>query len=88
MFHLRIMLTAMRALRQNLLRTLLATLGVVIGVGAVVAAVSILEGSQRQMLGQTEALGADQLIVLNGSRDRSHRRVMTNSLLPEDADSI
>ncbi len=88
MFHLRIILTAFRGLRQNLLRSMLATLGVVIGVGAVVAAVSILEGSQRWVLDRVEALGADQLIIVNGSEERSHRRTQIASLLPEDALSL
>jgi putative ABC transport system permease protein len=85
MFHLKLILTALRGLRQNLLRSLLATLGVIIGVGAVVAAVSILEGAQRDILDRFESLGADQVIVFNGSERRRHRVAQVNSLLPEDA---
>lgn len=88
MFQLRIAITAFRGLQQNLLRTLLATLGVVIGVGAVVAAVSILEGSQRLVLKQVEAFGADQLLVLNGSEQRHHRQTAILSLEPKDARTI
>ena len=88
MFHLRIMLTALGGLRQNLLRSLLATLGVLIGVGAVVAAVSILEGAQREILDRFESLGADQVIVFNGSERRRHRAQQVQSLLPDDAKLI
>jgi putative ABC transport system permease protein len=88
MFHLQILLMSFRGLRQNLLRSLLATLGVIIGVGAVVSAVSILEGAQRDILNRFESLGADQLLIFNGSDRRSHRQVQTNSLLPRDADLI
>jgi len=88
MFHLKLILTALRGLRQNLLRSLLATLGVIIGVGAVVAAVSILEGAQRDILDRFESLGADQVIVFNGSERRRHRVAQVNSLLPEDAKQI
>jgi len=88
MFHLRILITAIRGLQQNLLRSLLATLGVIIGVGAVVAAVSILEGAQRDILDRFETLGSDQVIVFNGSDRRRHRATQTNSLLPEDAEQI
>ncbi|UCE58509.1 MAG: ABC transporter permease [Phycisphaerales bacterium] len=88
MFHLRIMAMAIRGLQQNLLRSLLATLGVIIGVGAVVSAVSILEGAQRDILERFETLGADQVIVFNGTDRRSGRGTATNSLLPEDADRI
>jgi len=88
MFHLRLMLAALRGLRQNLLRSMLATLGVIIGVGAVVAAVSILEGAQRDILDRFESLGADQVIVFNGNERRRHRVTQVNSLLPDDAKAI
>ena len=87
MFHLRILLTALRGLRQNLLRSLLATLGVIIGVGAVVSAVSILEGAQKDILEKFESLGADQVLVFNGTSQR-HRRTASFSLVPEDATLI
>jgi putative ABC transport system permease protein len=88
MFHWRIILTALRGLRQNLLRSTLATLGVIIGVGAVVAAVSILEGAQRKIIDQVEALGADQVIVVNGSEERHGRSVAVSALTPDDAEAI
>ncbi len=88
MFHLQILMMAYRGLRQNLVRSMLATLGVIIGVGAVVSAVSILEGAQRDILDRFESLGADQVLVFNGSDRRGHRRTQLSSLLPEDAELI
>ncbi len=88
MFHLKIAMMAIRGLRQNLLRTMLATLGVVIGVGAVVSAVSILEGAEKEILGKVESLGADRVLIFNGSDKKSHRAVQVSSLLPEDAEKI
>jgi len=88
MFHLRLMWTALRSLQQNMLRSLLATIGVIIGVGAVVAAVSILQGAQRDILERFESLGADHLMIFNGSERRSHRAMQVASLMPEDADLI
>ncbi|HEX9803595.1 MAG TPA: ABC transporter permease [Gammaproteobacteria bacterium] len=79
---------ALRGLRQNLVRTLLATMGVIIGVGAVVAAVSILQGAERDILTRFESLGADQVLVFNGSARRGHRSTQVSSLLPEDADKV
>ena len=64
MFHVRLLITALQGLRQNLLRSLLATLGVIIGVGAVVAAVSILEGTQPFWI-----QSAEQLVEFLGSFD-------------------
>lgn len=88
MFHLRIILTALRSLQQNLVRSMLATLGVIIGVGAVVAAVSVLEGAQRDVLEKFESLGADQLLVFNGTEQHGGRATNKASLEPEDADKI
>ncbi len=85
MFHLRLAFTALRGLYQNLLRSLLATLGVIIGVGAVVAAVSILQGAQRDILDRFESLGADQVMIFNGSERRQGRVTQIQSLEPDDA---
>ncbi|MHC5108606.1 MAG: ABC transporter permease [Planctomycetota bacterium] len=88
MFHLQIMRMAFRGLQQNLLRSLLATIGVIIGVGAVVSAISILEGAKRDIMGKFDALGADQIIVVNGSRHSQGRQVNVTSLTPQDAETV
>jgi len=88
MFLFRIILMALRGLRTNLVRSLLATLGVIIGVGAVVSAVSILKGSERGILEQFESLGADQVLVFNGQGQRGGRMVAMNSLEPSDAEEV
>ena len=63
MFLLQIMLMALRGLRVNLMRSLLATLGVIIGVAAVMSAMSILEGAQRDISERFESLGSDTIFV-------------------------
>jgi len=88
MFHLQILMMAVRGLGQNLLRSLLATLGVIIGVGAVVSAVSILEGAKKDILGRFESMGADQILVFNGQDKRGSRRTQLSSLTREDADTV
>ncbi len=88
MFFFRIIVMAVRSLKQNLMRSVLATLGVIIGVGAVVSAVSILEGAQRDILERFETLGADQVLVFNGSDQHAHRRTQKMSLIPRDANTI
>ena len=88
MFLFRIIAMALGGLWTNLFRSLLATLGVIIGVGAVIAAVSILQGAEREILERFESLGADQLIVLNGSSRRQGRSVTISSLKLSDADAI
>ena len=51
-------------LRHNPLRTLLTLLGIVFGVGAVVAMMSIGEGAQRALLARIEAMGSTTVHVL------------------------
>jgi putative ABC transport system permease protein len=56
-----------RALVRNKLRSALTTLGVVIGVGAVIAMVAIGEGARRRVEATFEAMGTNLLILLPGS---------------------
>src|SRR5438309_10964618 len=59
--------TALRALRKNKLRSLLAMLGIVIAVGAVVATVAIGQGAQAKVAAQMASLGSNLLMVVPGS---------------------
>ncbi len=89
MFFLRICLMAGRSLQANLMRSILACLGVIIGVAAVVSAMAILEGSSRDVVTKIETLGADQVFVMNGTSQRQGgRAVMRMSLTPEDAEAL
>ena len=58
---------ALRALLRNKLRSFLTTLGVVIGVGAVVAMVAIGEGAKSQVESAVAAMGSNLLIILPGT---------------------
>lgn len=51
--------------RNNFLRTTLTLLGIVFGVGAVVAMMSIGEGAQRQIVEQIESMGARSVHVIS-----------------------
>lgn len=64
MFYLRLIVTAMRSLETNFLRSLLATLGVLIGVGAVVSAMSILEGFSNDFARRFKSMGSNVLWVM------------------------
>src|SRR5690606_30069897 len=59
---------ALRSLRVNLFRTCLTLLGIVIGVGAVVAMLAIGDGSKREVLSRIEAMGTDLLVVRPAGR--------------------
>jgi len=58
---------ASRALVRNKLRSFLTTLGVVIGVGAVIAMMAIGSGAKAQVEAAFAAMGTDLLVVLPGS---------------------
>lgn len=57
---------ALRAIRRNLLRSFLTVLGVVIGVAAVIAMVTVGQGSSAQVTADVESLGSNVLILRPG----------------------
>ena len=83
--------TALRALGKNKLRSLLAMLGIVIAVAAVMATVSIGQGAQAKVAQQWESLGANLLVVSPGSMAKSGVATglgATQNLTREDAAAI
>ena len=58
--------TALRALRRNPLRSALTTLGIIIGIAAVIAMVQIGEGSSAAIKQTIANMGANELIVFPG----------------------
>jgi putative ABC transport system permease protein len=59
---------ALTALRANLLRSILTSLGIIIGISSVIAMVAIGAGAESQIKASIESLGSNIMIVLNGSR--------------------
>lgn len=57
-----------RTLTLNKLRTGLAMLGIIIGIGSVIALVSLGQGSQAAVTNQIQSLGANLLTVIPGSQ--------------------
>jgi putative ABC transport system permease protein len=62
---------ALRAILRNKLRAFLTTLGVVIGVGAVIAMMAIGAGAKAQVEAAFAAMGTNVLIILPGSTNAS-----------------
>jgi putative ABC transport system permease protein len=58
---------ALRALAVNKLRSVLTMLGIIIGVGAVIAMVSVGAGAQARVSEQIQSLGSNLIILLPGS---------------------
>jgi putative ABC transport system permease protein len=65
---------AMRAILRNKLRSFLTTLGIVIGVGAVIAMMAIGAGAKAQVEEAFAAMGTNLLIILPGSSTSSGAR--------------
>ncbi len=61
---------AFRALRRNMMRTTLTMLGIIIGVGAVIAMVSIGNGAKAQVEAQIASLGQNVVLIFSGSISR------------------
>jgi putative ABC transport system permease protein len=70
MWYLAIIKIAFRALRRNKLRTILTMLGIIIGVGAVIAMVALGRGAKAQVQARIAALGQNTLMVFSGSVNR------------------
>jgi putative ABC transport system permease protein len=58
---------ALRALRRNAMRSLLTVLGIIIGVAAVIAMVSISQGASASVQEKIASLGNNMLVILSGS---------------------
>jgi ABC-type antimicrobial peptide transport system permease subunit len=58
---------AVSALRRHVLRSALTTLGIVIGVGAVIAMVEIGEGATREVEAAIASMGSNTILVLPGN---------------------
>jgi putative ABC transport system permease protein len=61
---------AARALRRNLMRTILTMLGIIIGVGAVIGAVSLTNGAKAQIEDQIASMGRNVILIWSGSFNR------------------
>ncbi|TCS65176.1 MacB family efflux pump subunit [Varunaivibrio sulfuroxidans] len=78
---------AFRSLRANLFRTVLTLLGIIIGVGSVVAMLAIGDGAKQDVLTRIQAMGTNLLLIRPGAPNtRGGSDVAT--LVPEDAEAI
>ena len=57
-----------RALRRNVMRTLLTTLGIIIGVGAVITMMEIGNGATRAIQKTLTSIGANTLVIIPGAQ--------------------
>ena len=82
---------AVRALTRNKMRSLLTMLGIVIGVGAVIATVGLGQGAQQQVQDQIASMGTDLLYISSGSVNKGGIRLgggATKTLVYDDMKAI
>jgi len=68
MLILEIVMVALGAIRANALRSFLTTLGIIIGVAAVIAMVALGEGAQRRVQEQIQRIGTSVLTIRPGAQ--------------------
>ncbi|QQS10777.1 MAG: MacB family efflux pump subunit [Rhodospirillales bacterium] len=79
---------ALRALRANLMRTLLTLLGIIIGVASVVAMLAIGDGAKKQVLDRITAMGTNLLLIRPGAPNVRQSGGLTATLVAADATAI
>jgi len=62
------LLLALRALRRNLMRSVLTMLGIIIGVASVIILVTLGSGATRKVTQQIASLGSNLLMLSPGKR--------------------
>jgi putative ABC transport system permease protein len=82
---------SLRALRANKMRSALTMLGIVIGVGAVIAMLSIGAGARERVSEEIDSMGSNLLIVFSGSTSSGGARMGAGSeptITLQDAEAI
>jgi len=80
---------AFDALLRNKMRSALTMLGIVIGVGSIIAMTGVGAGAQGEIDRQTETFGTNLITLRPGGQTRGGIRLRENaSLTPEDGDAI
>jgi len=86
-----ILKTALNALRLNVMRTMLTTLGIVIGVAAVITMMEIGNGATIAIQRTMASMGANTLVVVPGAASAGGINFGMGSIMtltPQDADAI
>lgn len=90
-FFVRTTVMALRSLRRNVLRSVLTTLGIIIGVASLIAIAEIGKGSETAIKQILESTGANSLLVQAGAASSNGVSLGSGTiktLTPEDAEAI
>ncbi len=83
-----IIMVALKAIRANAMRSILTTLGIIIGVGAVIAMVAMGEGAQQTVEDQIERMGTNILTIRPGQGFSFGVRGGSARLYLDDAEAL
>src|SRR6266571_2437422 len=87
----RVLRMSVNALRRNLMRSALTTLGIVIGVAAVIAMMEIGKGSSAAVQQTIASMGANNLLIQPGTASSGGVTFGSGSIItltPQDGDAI
>jgi macrolide transport system ATP-binding/permease protein len=90
-FFARTTISALRSLRRNSVRSALTTLGIIIGVGSLVAIAEIGKGAWSAIRALLSKTGVDNIVIQAGAASRNGVSLGSGSvktLTPEDADTV
>ncbi len=79
---------ALRSLRANVFRTVLTLLGIVIGVGSVIAMLAVGDGAKESVLERISAMGTNLLLVRAQAGNQRGQGGSIATLVPADADAL
>jgi len=81
-------LMALREIRRNTMRSILTTLGIVIGVGSVISMVTLGRGATAKITADISSMGANLIIVMPGSERHGPASESATPLKIDDAKAI
>lgn len=87
----RVLRTALKAIRRNLMRSILTMLGIIIGISAVITMMEIGKGSSSAISKSISSMGANTIMIMPGTASSAGVTFGTGSrmtLTPEDAEAI
>lgn len=88
MNYAQIIRSAIKALRGNILRTVLTMLGIIIGIASVILIISLGQGATSSITDQVSSLGTNLIFITPGKQTPGRPPQATNSLKYDDAEAL
>ncbi|HVZ12446.1 MAG TPA: ABC transporter permease [Patescibacteria group bacterium] len=88
MNYAQIIRSAIKALRGNILRTVLTMLGIIIGIASVILIISLGQGATSSITDQVSSLGTNLIFITPGKQTPGRPPQATNTLKYDDAEAL